>query len=200
MGQKDFGFVKIIPELNYDLYDSYIKHDNFQDIQYANIWLEPSVSVKIFDDYLIIENCIADGFTGHRVMIKISKELKILDSTYNEWTDAIDGSKTINTVENISLSLGANPFNHQYFEGRYEMRIQQDFRASKSLRLDGVNDTITIKKFHGKFKIYTDNELESKKHRLDSLNTAMENRINQKPSLTKKVESKILKNNKKKKK
>jgi hypothetical protein len=190
---KDYGSVIINPELNYEVNDSFEKHDNFQNIRYGDFLLEPTVSIEVFDDYLIIGNCLNDGLTGYQIKFKISKELKILDAVYDEWTDVIDGSKTINTVEEITLSLNTNPFANKYFEGRYEILIKQDFKAGEYLALDEIKDTITIKEFNGKFKIYNENELALKKHRLDSLNKSMENRKNMIPVVNKKLETGNLK-------
>jgi hypothetical protein len=169
-----FGQVIISEQPQYESYNIYIPHDSFMLVEVPGFYLENPITLKIEKDTLTLQNKISDGFTGHSISIRISHELEITEVTYHEWNDVIDGNYSEYTVEKIILSLDKNPFNEKYIVGHYILQIREDYYAGwftdNGRILNPKDNKTSYKIFHGKFKVYTDEEINKKKQRLDSLN------------------------------
>jgi hypothetical protein len=170
-----FGQAIIAEQPRYESYDIYRPHDNFMLVQAPGFYLDNPATLKYEKDGLTIENKIADGFTGHSIYIHLSPEFDITEVKFNEWTDVHDGSCSEYNVEKIILSLDKNPFKEKNIVGHYTLQIRENYYDGWLTNNDCIpnpqGNKTCYKIFHGKFKIYTEEELNKKKHRLDSLKT-----------------------------
>jgi hypothetical protein len=170
-----FGQAIISEQPRYESYNIYWPHDNFMLVHTPGRYLDNPVTLKFEKDGLTIENKIADGFTGHSIYMHLSSEFEITEVKYNEWTDVYDGSYSEYIVEKIILSLDKNPFKEKYLAGHYIIQIRENYfdgwLTNDDWILNPKGNKTSYKIFHGKFKIYTEDEINKKKHKLDSLNT-----------------------------
>jgi hypothetical protein len=178
-----FGQAIIFEQPRYESYDIYRPHDNFMLVQEPGRYLDNPVTLKFEKDGLTIENKIADSFTGHSIYMHLSPEFEITVVKYHEFTDVYDGSYSEYIVEKIILSLDKNPFKEKYIAGHYTMQIRENYfdgwLTNDDWILNPKGNKTSYKIFHGKFKIYTEEEINKKKHKLDSLKT----RENYQPSI-----------------
>lgn len=139
----------------YEEEDNYFPHDSstVSDI------LEKPVEIKALKDTIVIVNTYNSGLDGHRVLIRLTSDLKMLDVQYDEWNDVEDGSVTKYTVEKIILCLNNARF-EDLIIGYYTLQIRHDFKAGSLLNSKGVQDTTYHTILNGKFKHYIKKESE----------------------------------------
>jgi len=170
-----FGKAIITEQPQYESYNIYEPHDNFMLVETPGYYLDNPLTLKFEKDGLTIENKISDGFTGHSIYMHLSHELEITDVKYYEWTDFYDGSYSEYTVEKIMFSLDKNPFIEKYVVGHYTLKICENFYdgflTEKNWIPNPKGNKTSYKSFHGKFKIYTEEEINRRKLKLDSLKT-----------------------------
>lgn len=141
----------------YEKDNGYIPHDYFVKMAMDGL-LDTAVSIEIKYDTLFLNNKFNDGFSGHEVQFKISRDFEITEVGYDEWIDVIDGSETEFIVEKTILSFSDNPFEKEVISGHYTLQIKEIYHAGKLLSKEGVNDTTTYRIFNGKFKLYLEKE------------------------------------------
>jgi hypothetical protein len=112
------------------------------------------------DSICRIDNKYHDLFSGFKVSIDINKNLKVVDVSYQQWSDSDNGSETIVTVENIIIQLSKDPFKSSSdIFGRYTLLLKSEFLAG-DFSIEGVRDTVYYSVFPGKFKIYSAQDME----------------------------------------
>lgn len=143
----------------YENEDDYFPHDFF----ITSDVLKKPVEIRNSKDSLTIVNIYNSGFDGHRVLIQLTLDLKLLDVKYDEWHDVEDGSNTKYKVEKIILTLSADPFMDSLLTGYYSLQIRHDYEAWSILGNEGVQDTTYYSVFNGKFKLYSNEEIKKGK-------------------------------------
>lgn len=144
----------------YENDNNYFPHDDFLVIDMEGL-LDTAVSIKNEGQELVITNTFHDGYSGHEIQFQLSSDLNILDVSYKEWGDVIDGSETKFNVEKAILSMNKNPFEGTFITGHYSLQIKEEFNSGKTLKSEGINDTTSYKVFNGKFKLYSEKEIEN---------------------------------------
>lgn len=141
-----FGQEKITIDQNLVKYEIKDKFNRFDDIgNPENDFESLKIEFKSNSD-LEIKNSYSSGFTGNDISFKINKNLEIIETKYNYWTDVID-SENIRTykVKNVKLTLNQNPFKKiNGLRGNYVLEIQHFYN-------DSLTKTDTYK---GKFKSF----------------------------------------------
>ncbi len=153
-----YGKAIITYQPNYEEENEYFHHDHFVAVDMEGL-LDTAVSIKVADNQVIITNTFNSGYTGHKIQFIISSDLDIVDVTYEDWSDYIDGSEKKYKVEKVILSMNANPFDNKLVTGHYTLQIREDYFAGQLLKETGRKDTTTYMIFNGKFKIYSDQEI-----------------------------------------
>lgn len=141
-----FGQEKVTIDQNlvkYEIKDEFNRFDDIgnpkNDFESLKIELTPNSNLEIKNSY-------SSGFTGNDISFKINKNLEIVETTYNYWTDVID-LDIIRTykVKNVKLTLNQNPFKKTNgLRGNYILEIQH-------FNNDSLTKTDTFK---GKFKSF----------------------------------------------
>ncbi|MAL60226.1 MAG: hypothetical protein CMC14_09275 [Flavobacteriaceae bacterium] len=141
-----FGQEKVAIDQNlvkYEIKDEFNRFDDIgnpkNDFESLKIELKPNSNLEIKNSY-------SSGFTGNDISFKINKNLEIVETTYNYWTDVID-LDNIRTykVKNVKLTLNQNPFKKiNGLRGNYILEIQH-------FNNDSLTKTDTFK---GKFKSF----------------------------------------------
>jgi hypothetical protein len=157
--QGQLGRAVVTYQYVYELDNTYFPHDYFVANDMAEL-LDTAVSILRNEETVKITNTFNDGFTGHEIEFVLSSDLEIVRADYQEWTDVIDGSKTNYTVEKVVLSMNENPFQSELITGHYTLQIRADYFAGEQLRKEVAADTTTYRVFNGKFKIYSQYEIE----------------------------------------
>jgi len=163
----------------YEEENNFFPHDHFLTVDMDGL-LDTAVFIQKNEQGLEIKNMYNDGFTGHSIQFRISPSLEIEDVKYREWTDVIDGSEIIFSVEKAIMSMNENPFDQELITGHYSLQIRKDYTAGELLGPEEVQDTTSYEVFHGKFKIYSDQE---KQKGRDWINNQNEIRMGIKDSL-----------------
>jgi hypothetical protein len=141
-----FGQEKVTIDQNVIEYEIKDKFNRFDDIgNPKNDFESLKIEFKSNSD-LEIKNSYSSGFTGNDISFKINKNLEIIETKYNYWTDVIDLDNTRTyKVKNVKLTLNQNPFKKiNGLRGNYVLEIQHFY-----------NDSLTkIDTFKGKFKTF----------------------------------------------
>lgn len=152
-----FGQAVINYQPNYEEENNFFPHDYFLTVDMDGL-LDTAVFIRKIEQGIEIKNIYNDGFTGHSIEFQISPNLEIENVNYQEWTDLIDGSEIKYSVEKAILSMNEDPYTQEHITGHYSLQIKRDYIAGELLRREGVKDTTSYEVFHGKFKIYSDQE------------------------------------------
>ncbi len=141
-----FGQEKVKIDQNVIEYEIKDKFNRFDDIgNPKNDFESLKIQFKSNSD-LEIKNSYSSGFTGTDISFKINKNLEIIETKYNYWTDVIDLDNTRTyKVKNVKLTLNQNPFKKiNGLRGNYVLEIQHFYN-------DSLTKTDTFK---GKFKTF----------------------------------------------
>lgn len=153
-----YGKAIITYQPNYEEKNEYFPHDHFVAID-MQLLLDTAVSIKVADKQVIIKNTYNDGYTGHEIQFIISSDLEIKNATYINWSDNIDGAERKYKVEKVIMSMNVNPFDNKLVTGHYTLQIREDYFAKQLLKEIGRKTTTTYMIFNGKFKIYSEQEM-----------------------------------------
>ncbi|WP_336127815.1 hypothetical protein [Mesoflavibacter sp. CH_XMU1422-2] len=140
-GQKQVTIEENI--LKYEIKDEYNRFDNIENPK--NDFESLKIEFKANSD-LEIKNSYSSGFTGNDISFKINKNLEIIETKYNYWTDVLDLDNTRTyKVKNVKLTLNQNPFKKiNGLCGNYILEIEHFYN-------DSLTKTATFK---GKFKSF----------------------------------------------
>lgn len=165
--KSELGYAIINPNPIYENNDSYFPYDIFNSSEFE----DRHVRIEKESNSITIENTYNDGYSGHRVLFKISPNLRIINAQFDKWYDfEPEGSKTEYVVEKVILELNKNPFIDTTITGHYNLQIREIFSVEKKLRDIGVRDTTVYYTFDGKFKVYSSEEIEKGKEWINDQN------------------------------
>ena len=153
---------KLVIVDSYPIYendDMYFPHDYFVEVkqQEWNGWLDTAVFLQKVNNHLIITNHNHNGFSGHRIKFTISKNLDITNVDYDMSFDTYSGGESTYTVEKVIFIVDTNPFETSQITGFYTLQIRDDFFVEDKVKY-GDRDTTMFYLFHGKFKVYSEEE------------------------------------------
>jgi hypothetical protein len=157
---------------NHNVYEEdniYFPHDYFIGKSLDGL-LDNVLTLNKIDDFIIITNKYNDGFSGHKISFQVKENLHIENVEYDQWDDIEDGSETKYFVEKVILFLNDNPFTNTLITGHYTLQIKEEYTAGDLLENEGFIDTTAFRIFHGKFKVYSEQEKQNGKEWVISQN------------------------------